>query len=45
MIIITFINIKQIPIAFVDRVYGESKLGTNEIIGYLKGLWQLFNSV
>ncbi|KAG4093086.1 dolichol-phosphate mannosyltransferase [Neocallimastix lanati (nom. inval.)] len=38
-------SIGEIPIAFVDRVYGESKLGTNEIIGYLKGLWQLFNSV
>jgi len=38
-------SIGEVPIAFVDRVYGESKLGTNEIIGYLKGLWQLFNSV
>jgi len=38
-------TIGEIPIAFVDRVYGESKLGTNEIIGYLKGLWGLFNSV
>jgi len=28
----------KIPIAFVDRVYGESKIGTNENIEYLKGL-------
>jgi dolichol-phosphate mannosyltransferase len=38
-------TIGEIPIAFVDRVYGESKLGTNEIIGYIKGLWGLFKSV
>jgi hypothetical protein len=29
-------------ISFVDRVYGESKLGADEIIKYLKGLVQLF---
>lgn len=38
-------SISQIPITFVDRVFGESKLGTNEIIGYLKGLWTLFTTV
>ncbi len=38
-------SVAQVPISFVDRVYGESKLGTSEIIGYLKGLWQLFNTV
>lgn len=32
----------QVPISFVDRVYGESKLGGNEIVGYLKGLLYLF---
>ena len=31
-------TIKEVPITFVDRVYGESKLGTNEIVSYLKGL-------
>lgn len=32
----------EVPITFVDRIYGESKLGANEIILYLKGLIQLF---
>jgi dolichol-phosphate mannosyltransferase len=32
----------QIPITFVDRMYGESKLGANEVVQYLKGLFQLF---
>ena len=32
----------QVPITFVDRVYGESKLGGNEIIGFAKGLLMLF---
>ncbi|XJO78265.1 hypothetical protein BDV3_002736 [Batrachochytrium dendrobatidis] len=35
-------TIGEIPITFVDRVFGESKLGPNEIVGYLKGLWNLF---
>jgi dolichol-phosphate mannosyltransferase len=35
-------NISEVPITFVDRLYGESKLGTREIILYLKGLVQLF---
>ena len=38
-------TIGQIPITFVDRIYGQSKLGTNEIFQYLKGLVQLFVSV
>jgi len=32
----------EVPITFVDRIYGESKLGANEIILYLKGLLYLF---
>ena len=32
----------QVPITFVDRIYGESKLGPSEIVGYLKGLVGLF---
>nr|XP_032659940.1 dolichol-phosphate mannosyltransferase subunit 1 [Chelonoidis abingdonii] len=32
----------QVPISFVDRVYGESKLGGNEIVSFLKGLLTLF---
>ena len=35
-------TIGEVPITFVDRIYGESKLGANEIILYLKGLLQLF---
>ena len=35
-------SLEEVPIIFVDRIYGESKLGQNEIIIYLKGLWKLF---
>lgn len=35
-------TIAEVPITFVDRIYGESKLGPKEIILYLKGLIQLF---
>jgi len=35
-------TLDEVPITFVDRIYGESKLGANEIILYLKGLLQLF---
>jgi len=35
-------RIKEVPITFVDRIYGESKLGTKEIVLYLKGLLKLF---
>lgn len=33
---------RQVPISFVDRVYGESKLGGNEIVSFVKGLLTLF---
>lgn len=33
--------IEEVPITFVDRIYGESKLGANEIVTYLKGVWSL----
>lgn len=36
------LKIEDVPITFVDRIYGESKLGANEIIMYLKGLMHLF---
>lgn len=43
---ITYVNIFftlfQVPISFVDRVYGESKLGGSEIIHFAKGLLYLF---
>lgn len=32
----------QVPIVFVDRVYGASKLGGAEIVMYLQGLARLF---
>ncbi|XP_013405666.1 probable dolichol-phosphate mannosyltransferase [Lingula anatina] len=35
-------TIGEVPISFVDRVYGESKLGGSEIIGFAKGLLYLF---
>jgi len=35
-------TIGEVPISFVDRVYGESKLGGSEIIGFLKGVLYLF---
>ena len=37
-------HISEVPITFVDRVYGESKLGGKEIILYAKGLLTLFFS-
>ena len=35
-------KVAEVPIQFVDRVYGESKLGGNEIIQFAKGLLYLF---
>ncbi|XP_078275123.1 dolichol-phosphate mannosyltransferase subunit 1 [Rhinoraja longicauda] len=35
-------SIGEVPITFVDRMYGESKLGGNEIVSFLKGLLYLF---
>lgn len=35
-------SIAEVPVTFVDRIFGKSKLGNNEIIGYLKGLVRLF---
>jgi dolichol-phosphate mannosyltransferase len=35
-------SIAEVPISFVDRLYGESKLGGSEIIQYLRGLLTLF---
>lgn len=35
-------QIEEVPITFVDRVYGDSKLGGSEIVSYLKGVLQLF---
>jgi dolichol-phosphate mannosyltransferase len=38
-------QIQELPITFVDRVYGESKLGGQEIVEYAKGLLVLFYTV
>ncbi|XP_003744743.1 probable dolichol-phosphate mannosyltransferase [Galendromus occidentalis] len=35
-------SIGEVGISFVDRFYGESKMGGNEIIGFAKGLLYLF---
>lgn len=37
-------TIGEVPITFVDRVYGESKLGGTEVVSYAKGLLYLFAS-
>lgn len=38
-------TIGEVPITFVDRIYGESKLGSEEIVEYLRGLWKLFVAI
>ncbi|KAG5438325.1 hypothetical protein PCANB_002813 [Pneumocystis canis] len=38
-------SIGEVPITFIDRLYGESKLGVDEIIGYIMGLWNLFKAL
>lgn len=38
-------TVGEVPISFVDRLYGESKLGGDEIVQYAKGVWTLFTSV
>ncbi len=35
-------KVEELPIHFIDRLYGVSKLGTMEIAAYLKGLLRLF---
>lgn len=37
-------KVEEVGISFVDRIYGESKLGAGEVMGYLKGLWNLFTT-
>lgn len=38
-------SIGEVPITFVDRLYGDSKLGGDEIYGFAKGVWDLFRAV
>lgn len=34
-------RITEVPITFIDRQFGESKLGAGEIDGFLRGIWLL----
>lgn len=38
-------KVEECPITFVDRLYGESKLGGEEIVEYLKGVFALWIKV
>ncbi|KAF6765880.1 glycosyltransferase family 2 protein [Ephemerocybe angulata] len=38
-------SVGEVPITFVDRIFGESKLGADEIVSYGKGVWALFTTV
>ena len=38
-------TIEEVPITFVDRIYGESKLGPGEILSYMKGLLDIFTDI
>ncbi|KAF9068475.1 glycosyltransferase family 2 protein [Rhodocollybia butyracea] len=38
-------TVGEVPITFVDRLFGESKLGADEIVSYAKGVWGLFVGV
>jgi len=38
-------SIGEVPITFVDRIFGESKLGAGEIVQYLQGMVDIFLDV
>eukprot|EP01132_Coremiostelium_polycephalum_P001938 gene1938-2373_t len=38
-------KIGEVPITFVDRIFGESNLDSGEIVSYLKGVFNLFFSI
>jgi len=38
-------SIGEVPITFVDRIFGESKLGADEVVSYGRGVWALFAGV
>ncbi|CAG0897566.1 unnamed protein product [Cyprideis torosa] len=38
-------KMSEVPIVFVDRLFGESKMGVGEIVGFVKGLLYLFATV
>ena len=37
-------KLEEVPIVFVERIYGESKLGASEFSIYLKGVWYLLKT-
>jgi len=37
-------SLEEVPIVFVDRIYGESKIGPGEIVTYLKSVWKLMGT-
>jgi len=38
-------TVGEVPITFVDRLFGDSKLGSGEVVGYAKGVWSLFTDI
>ncbi|KAH9982033.1 glycosyltransferase family 2 protein [Lactifluus volemus] len=38
-------TVGEVPITFVDRIFGSSKLGAEEVVQYAKGVWTLFTTV
>ena len=36
-------TVNEVPIVFVDRIYGESKIEGAEITKFLKSVWKLFS--
>jgi len=38
-------TVGEVPIVFVDRIFGDSKLGANEVISYAKGVLSLFAGI
>jgi len=38
-------NIGEVPITFVDRIYGDSKLSGGEIVQYGKGVFGLWANI
>ena len=35
-------RVGEIPIVFVDRIFGVSNFGSNEVVVFLKGIWELY---
>jgi dolichol-phosphate mannosyltransferase len=38
-------TVGEVPITFVDRMFGESKLGGDEIVQYARGVFSLWWTV